>query len=84
MSLTIQKSYNMGKTAHEYGAICAPVSDRNFMKELLKVQTHRDRYMKAWLRGWHQANLEANNPPEIKVKKYWSSVHKMFMTVPED
>jgi len=62
MQANTQAAKTFGAIAFAAGIKCAPCLDRNMM-EMLKGRQLGDKRtaqeLKAWLSGWHQANLAA-------------------------
>ena len=61
--INTQAAYTMGQIAYAQGIKCAPSLDKLFMDNMAGRQVGDQRNMfemKAWAKGWADANLSAN------------------------
>ena len=56
-------AYSLGVTAFKNGLKCIPAGDKDLMENCIKGCQVGEGipYFKAWLKGWHDANLGKHN-----------------------
>jgi hypothetical protein len=56
----IKLSYEYGKKAFNNGLKCVPAWDKEFLETIIEGLKNGEGipYTKAWLKGWHEANLK--------------------------